>query len=570
MRLRLILYILTLLFIFSCGSKKQIVVSYHKGYPQYEGQSWVRNLSKPYRVTKGLDNKHVAVTASHGIYFNTQKDKWEWQRPFMNGTREDIFTRTIVVPYLIPMLENAGANVFTSRERDEQTQEIIVSGGKEYNIFESWTQCPVRGFADTKAYYTDSDHPFENGMTKMVKAHKKKKCELQFVPQIQKAGRYAVYVSYPKYKNQNVPDAKYTVCHGGVCTEFTVNQQMGQGTWVYLGSFHFEQGKPANNYVSLSNQSQFKGYVTAGAVRFGGGMGRTLRGGVVSGEPRCLEAARYSAQWYGAPDEVWNTFKHENDYNDDIRTRPLMANWLAGGSCFNPNENGLSVPLELCLSVHSDAGKTPDDSYIGTLSICTTNHNNGRLASGASRDVSKMLAYNLQRNILVDISNKYGRWQSRGTWDKNYGETRLPAMPSAIVETMSHENPADMSKGHDPQFRFTLARSMYKTILRFLAVQHGLMTVVQPLPPTSMNAFMLNDGRLQVQWEGQPDITEPTAEPASYVLYIATNTGDFDNGQLVRSNAIAFVPKPNTIYSFKVTAVNEGGESLPAYAVFYP
>lgn len=33
-----------------------------------------------------------------------------------------------------------------------------------------------------------------------------------------------------------------------------------------------------------------------------------------------------------------------------------MTNWLAGGSCFAPNEAGLNVPLELSLAVHSDAG----------------------------------------------------------------------------------------------------------------------------------------------------------------------------------------------------------------------
>lgn len=32
----------------------------------------------------------------------------------------------VIIPYLIPMLENAGANVFTPRERDTQKQEVIV------------------------------------------------------------------------------------------------------------------------------------------------------------------------------------------------------------------------------------------------------------------------------------------------------------------------------------------------------------------------------------------------------------------------------------------------------------
>ena len=177
---------------------KYVVVSYFQGYPQYEGRSWVKNTSRPFAVSKGLDNKHIAVWQSHGMYYNVKKQKWEWQRPYRNDTREDLFTRTIVVPYLIPMLENAGANVFTPRERDEQTDEIIVNRGRPYNIFAEWEDCPMAGFGDTKRYYDDHDHPFNYGTTMMVKAHKKKKCELQYVPDIKRNGRYAVYVSYPK------------------------------------------------------------------------------------------------------------------------------------------------------------------------------------------------------------------------------------------------------------------------------------------------------------------------------------------------------------------------------------
>ena len=43
-----------------------------------------------------------------------------------------LFTQTIVVPYLIPMLEKAGANVFTPRERDWQCNEVIVDNDDKY------------------------------------------------------------------------------------------------------------------------------------------------------------------------------------------------------------------------------------------------------------------------------------------------------------------------------------------------------------------------------------------------------------------------------------------------------
>lgn len=56
--------------------------------------------------------------------------------------------------------------------------------------------------------------------------------------------------------------------------------------------------------VVLSNESSENGVICADAVRFGGGMGNISRG-TVSGLPRYLEGARYSAQWAGMPYDVY-------------------------------------------------------------------------------------------------------------------------------------------------------------------------------------------------------------------------------------------------------------------------
>lgn len=92
----------------------------------YEGDPWVFNMSRPYFVARGLQNRHLSVWASHGRYYDGDQRRWKWQRPNLFGTTEDLFTQTIVVPYLIPMLQNAGAIVFTPRERDWQKHEVIV------------------------------------------------------------------------------------------------------------------------------------------------------------------------------------------------------------------------------------------------------------------------------------------------------------------------------------------------------------------------------------------------------------------------------------------------------------
>ena len=88
------------------------------GKTNYRGHGWVENKSRPFEITKGLDGRHLALWASHGIYYDAEKMIWKWQRPNLFCTTEDLFTQTIVVPYLMKMLENAGANVFSPRERE--------------------------------------------------------------------------------------------------------------------------------------------------------------------------------------------------------------------------------------------------------------------------------------------------------------------------------------------------------------------------------------------------------------------------------------------------------------------
>ena len=160
-----------------------------------------------------------------------------------------------------------------------------------------------------------------------------------------------------------------------------------------------------------------------------------------------------------------------------------MANWLAGGSVYVPTREGKKVPIELSLAVHSDAGYTSvPDSIIGSLAICTTNFNDGRLNSGISRMASHDFAEQLLEGLRRDLTFKYGKWTRRYLWDRNYSETRRPEVPSAIVETMSHQNFADLKRGFDPNFKFTMARSLYKTILRYVSSNHSRPCIVQPLP----------------------------------------------------------------------------------------
>lgn len=550
------------------------------GETDYKGNPWVRNLSLPYSVKAGLQGRHLFIWPSHGRYY--KEGAWQWQRPFLYCTTEDMFTQSFVFPFLFPMLEKAGAVVGCPRERDYQTSEAVVDNDRperqgSYSESEQddcrWSSSEEgKGFAPTATLLNDSIFPFLGGTWRSVPAvnRKSRLATVTWQPQIPRTGRYAVYVSYATRAN-SVPDARYTVFHRGGRTTFQVNQQMGGGTWVYLGTFEFEEGSNQNGRVVLSNQSSYRGVVTADAVRFGGGVGQTERGlAGTSGLPRYLEAARYYAQWAGVPDSLVNTSESANDYADDLRTRGNMLNWLAGGSAYLPGAEGDKVPFELSLALHSDAGIRTDQSIYGTLAIATTHDGDGNthFLSGLSRQASTDFAGLLINGLVNDLSATFDtQWTRRELWDRNYAETRMPSVPSAILEMLSHQNFMDMKYGHDPIFKFTLARSVYKSILRYVSHQHGEKNVVvQPLPPTNFSAILTEDGsHVRLSWTARTDSTEATAKPAAYVVYTRMAGEDFDNGQNVGNVTAVTMPLVQGRQTdFRITAVNDGGESFPS------
>lgn len=541
----------------------------------HTGAPWVSNISRPYNIDRGLDGREIAVWQSHGKYYINDKKEWGWQRPRIFCTTEDQFTQSFILPYVIPMLENAGANVFTPRERDTQRNEVIVDNDtKQSNSIylemksrkAHWDTTPIPGFKGMKQMYQDGENPFSMGRARFAKTEKRKnKAFAEWVPYIPETGKYAVYVSYQTLPN-SVSDAKYLVFHNGGVTEFKVNQKIGGGTWVYLGTFEFDKGSNDYGMVALSNESKEKGVISADAVRFGGGMGNIARGGSTSGLPRYLEGARYSAQWAGMPYEIYGGKKGTNDYIDDINTRANTINYLSGGSVYNPQQKGLGVPVEMTLALHTDAGFSKENDIIGSLGIYTTAYNNKLLSSGVSRYASRDLTDIILTQLQKDIPSEFNaQWTRRHLWDRNYSETRLPAVPSTIIELLSHQNFADMKLGHDPNFKFAVGRAIYKAVLRFISTQHNENYTVQPLP---VSHFAIQFGKkkntLELNWKGENDRLEPTAKPKEYMIYTRIGRGGFDNGTLVNSTSHTVKIEPGIVYSFKVTAVNRGGESFPS------
>ena len=155
-------------------------------------------------------------------------------------------------------------------------------------------------------------------------------------------------------------------------------------------------------------------------------------------------------------------------------------------------------------------------------------------------------------------------WVYRGIWDKNYCESREPQILSMLLELLSHQNYWDVKLALNPNFRFMAARSIYKSILKYESFLHGRSYVVQPLPIADFRIEVSGNSTLNLSWQHAVDPLEPTAFPRGYIVYTAVDDGGFDNGTFTQINRYTFTPQKDRIYRFRVTAVNEGGESMPS------
>jgi hypothetical protein len=221
--------------------------------------------------------------------------------------------------------------------------------------------------------------------------------------------------------------------------------------------------------------------------------------------------------------------------------------------------------VDLSLAWHTDAGTTPNDSIIGTLAIYTrTNKGEVRFPGGEDRMNSRLYSDLVQTQVVNDIRALYEpSWTRRQLWDRSYSESRTPNVPALLLELLSHLNFADMRYGLDPSFRFTAARAVYKGMLKYLSARYGCDYAVQPLP---VHAFKVDlvQGKAVLSWEPTEDELEPTARPGFYRVYTRVGDGGFDAGFDVKGTSVTLPMEAGKLYSYKITACNEGGESFPS------
>lgn len=487
---------------------------------------------------------------------------------------------TYVLPYLVPMLERAGAYVMMPRERDRNVIELVIDGDgglatgryEEHKGREGWRKSDRPGFGYTDEVLADYENPFAEGHARVIKtvSDSSRISRAVWSGAMPQAGEYAVYVSYNSLPDSRV--AHYRIHAADGAHDVYIDQSMGGNTWVYAGTYPFRASESDKPLVEMSNYSTAKGHLSADAVRIGGGYGNVgrRRGASddyeTSGMPRYVEGARYYLQAAGAPDSIYSPSGYESDYNDDFGSRGRWVNWLAGGSSSIPDGEGLGIPVDLSFALHSDAGVTAGSDFIGTLGIYSTD-GGAKLGNGQSRAQCRDLAGSIVGQVVNDIRALHAPdWERRKMRDARYAEARAPQVPAMLLELLSHQNLADMQLGLDPQFRHDVSRAIYKGMLKFLAERDGVPYVVQPL---AVSGFMIapdaSDGRtVTLSWHPTPDPLEPSAMPTSYIVEHRGPDGLFRRVAVTDKPSYTTRISDSDIHSYRITAVNSGGASSPS------
>ena len=526
-------------------------------------------------VEGALSGKTLFVSAGHGWTYHTSNSKWATQRDVSQGMREDDSNAEMVSYFLIPYLQNAGAAVFSARERDRQENMVIIddADGTDYaetdGIYEEGGNWTVT--TDASGYgYGRTTYPIERDVNPLRSGKYRYAVSgtgawARWTPRIPEDGFYHVYVTY-RAGNNRTDAAKYTVKHAGTSTEVTVNQQHHGTTWIDLGRFYFYAGLSEENAsVTLNLEDSNDGQIIiADAVRFGGGTGLIKRGTSTSGKPRWEESATHNVQFMGGiSGSVYHNI--ENDRDDDVTARSRWAAW--------ENEEGYDDSLYI--AIHSngvdDSSVTGLSTWIYSDQAAGVGYEAGQAAAG-----SEELAALVQERILKSVQalfnpdyKKYGK----GLYSAYFGEIN-PAynneMPSCLVELAFHTSESDAAMLKDPKYRDIAMRAAYQGIVQYFAEKDGTEAVFLPGAPRNLAATTYNSSKLALLMWDAPETDENRYlgdAPEGYIIQTSLDGVSFYDRVETASTQGGFSLDDypdGTVLFVRVLAYNKGGVSFPS------
>lgn len=505
-----------------------------------------------------LSGASIFLSPGHGWMW--ENGQWVPQRTVINNVIEDHSNAEACLQYLVPYLENAGARVYVARERDMQTNMVIVDDGGP-------------GFAATGKWSTvTASGTWGSTLRRVATTTGRATATAQFVPNIPEAGHYAVYAWYREDPagDRTVDDARFVINHTGGTYVFQQDLARDGHTWKYMGTYYFDAGQnPDTGSVTITNQSRRGGRsLIIDAVRFGGGMGDVIPAGPLfadvkpdgmspSGKPRWEESGHTQAPFMGY-DPRTNT----NRWNQ-IRAMPAWTQWEA-----EPWEKGRSVYLSWHTNGSIDHTMRGLSSYIyGIYGWSSVRDFSGQAGS--------IELANAVHDTLLDAMRRGWdpQWEDVGKITRWLGETNPEIqnkMPALLLENGFHDNPNDAAAILTPAFRRMNARGVYHGLVKYYSthVEGFDNALIAPEPPTDLRVTTAADGRATMAWKApRKRADDPLLGDAAagYRVYRSRNGKGFDNGTATKDPALLLAGlEPNQPLFVRVTAFNDGGESWPS------
>lgn len=515
----------------------------------------------PGRSDGGLSGKAVYVSQCHGWMYFDSLGRFSTQRGVLFSTVEDFHNPEGANQFLVPYLENAGARVFTARERDENPNMAIVDDGEPGYAETGRTFAPDGDGFGQVARVDYGVNPFEEGSSRRMVADSGDVAS--WTPEVPADGHYAVYVTW-KSGGTRASDAHYRLIHPGGVIDRWFDQTVHGGTWQYVETLYLTRG--ASLTVELHADSVEGGEtLSVDAVRIGGGRASVAREGQVPAVDRWEASAISYTQFNGAPVSVYDS--QGNGIGTDHVARAKWADWEHPAG-----EDAVYV------SWHSNAGS---GSSRGTVTYFAGGGADApaSLPQACSGRGAVEGSYTLARTLQDELYAALRELQA-ADWRHAYGQQGLDTacfsevspdlqneMPSALVELAFHDNEIDASYLKEPSFRRDTSRAMYRAIVRYFAERDGLTPRFLPEPPEALALVHSDDGRLELSWSPGPDGAPFGDAAESYVV-----EGSADGLVWKHQFAVSGTQAPLGLLDgatrfVRVVAVNEGGLSFPSEVV---
>ena len=463
----------------------------------------------------GLSGREFVVSPGHGINWNGEA--WAWERPLLFEEREDHRTARICNRWLFPYFKNAGAVVYSCRDRDEQKHEIIVDA--------NFTTSLVQLSGSWQVYDQEDAYRGKALSTPSINATSSTAC-ISYYANIPQDGFYSVSIWYPPSPGA-CTYVEYIIKDGGANSHvFRINQEKNTARWNYLDAYYFKQGKN-QEILSITNRSdQEDALIVADAVRLGSGKGTVDFGGGPSGQMRWEESSQAWTKYLGAPEGVWNWGFDDHD----VFTRFAYTNW--------------QTPEQLLLRIHTNAvdGATGTGSY-------------ARLWGRTTEENQKMMGI---FDKMLDAVWEY--WDP--AWCIWYTESDVTPwpFPSLVLELGFHDTyDPDMIYLRDPDFRHIICRGIYEGVVDYLTDGSGTYLPEAPIAPF---AKCIDEKTVRVGW--RPPVIGTS--PSRYLVKYGSCPYSLSN-EIVVSADKTFVnipiSEPGEIVYFQIRAENDGGISFP-------